>query len=207
MPSWNSNRIFDRPRNGREISSSMFGLTRRTRLYVLNARKKLSKELVVMSHWQPSFGRGYRNFTAILWKHSSMHWLWSRVPRSSFTICQITGFIVLQPQNINMTWLVSESCATALISLYSFLVSIQIPIHLVINLANASQATKHPQGLFEDQQVILKRVLSLWVSQKLRVISSHQSVWWSLQVCANHVTRALTWHLWYSHSWRHFFRV
>ena len=34
MPSWNSNRIFDRPTNGREISSSVFGLTRRTRLYI-----------------------------------------------------------------------------------------------------------------------------------------------------------------------------
>ena len=34
MPSWNSNRIFDRPANGREISSSVFGLTRRTRLYL-----------------------------------------------------------------------------------------------------------------------------------------------------------------------------
>ena len=33
--SWDSNRIFDRPRNGREISSSIFGLTRRTRLQVL----------------------------------------------------------------------------------------------------------------------------------------------------------------------------
>ena len=36
MPSWNSNRIFDRPSNGREISSSVFGLTRRTRLYIFS---------------------------------------------------------------------------------------------------------------------------------------------------------------------------
>ena len=32
--SWSSNRIFDRPINGREISSSVFGQTRRTRLYL-----------------------------------------------------------------------------------------------------------------------------------------------------------------------------
>ena len=36
MPSWNSNRIFNRPSNGREISSSVFGLTRRTRLYLFS---------------------------------------------------------------------------------------------------------------------------------------------------------------------------
>ena len=36
MPSWNSNRIFDKPTNGWEISSSVFGTTRRTRLYTQN---------------------------------------------------------------------------------------------------------------------------------------------------------------------------
>ena len=36
MRSRSSNRILYRPANGREISSSLFGQTRRTRLYILN---------------------------------------------------------------------------------------------------------------------------------------------------------------------------
>ena len=39
MPSWNSNRIFNRPSNGREISSSVFGTTRRTRLYISRGKQ------------------------------------------------------------------------------------------------------------------------------------------------------------------------
>ena len=38
--SWSSNRIFDRPINGWEISSSVFGQTRCTRLYLIQIWKK-----------------------------------------------------------------------------------------------------------------------------------------------------------------------
>ena len=83
--SWRSNRIFDRPINGWEISSSVFGQTRCTRLYVReNFRICLGKFSVFP---REIFGLSRGNFHICRGKSSDLSGEVFRFVRGSFQIC------------------------------------------------------------------------------------------------------------------------